>query len=456
MWFLPLLLSGLMHDWTPARWASADPRSLDLVKGSPVNCLVQERPYWSAAFSDAAKPLGIAVLGLVRPEDDVAERVREATSEHLDGLVLEGDFEGRQLAAVDDLTTARKIAIIRLGRRDAIPLENAPPVVGTYQGVWPGIQAEEGGSTKAAPSGAPWIFTNGGFVRFVREATGRQVWLGNRPPANTVITADRYVQVIGDAAMAGAKWLIALEPEFEQRLLKGDAAARRDWNRMMLAARHFYQGGDWTQARPSGLLGLIEDVETGALLSGGVLDMIATKHTPVRPILARRISAASTAGLKMAVNIDPSSVAESQREELRNFSRRGGTLLNGPPGWRFPAPAPGQITLPDDATKQLDEIWREINNLIYRRNLGVRLFNVASTLSNLVESPDGQRLYLHLVNYADYPIESITVHSLGKCSSATLHVPGKAPRKLPLFEQDEGSGVEIDQLDSIATLVLER
>ena len=59
----------------------------------------------------------------------------------------------------------------------------------------------EEGKTKAAPSGGPWINTNGGFLRFVRAAApGAVVWLGNQPPDKTVITADRYMQAVADAA----------------------------------------------------------------------------------------------------------------------------------------------------------------------------------------------------------------------------------------------------------------
>ena len=39
-----ILLAGMYPDWVPARWPSNDPRSLDLLDHSPINCLWLERP----------------------------------------------------------------------------------------------------------------------------------------------------------------------------------------------------------------------------------------------------------------------------------------------------------------------------------------------------------------------------------------------------------------------------
>ena len=52
--------------------------------------------------------------------------------------------------------------------------------------------------------------------------------------------------------------------------------------------------------------------------------------------------------------------------------------------------------------------------MIGRRNMGVRLFNVSSMLSNYLASPDGKSAIVHLVNYSDYPVENVTMHYLGE------------------------------------------
>ena len=85
--------------------------------------------------------------------------------------------------------------------------------------------------------------------------------------------------------------------------------------------------------------------------------MIAVKHTPVLPIPTGTLSANALLAAKMAVNVDPSSLDEHQKDVLKAFTRAGGTLLTGPPGWKFPQPRNDEITLEKDDLKKLDEIW---------------------------------------------------------------------------------------------------
>ena len=53
--FLALLFAlAIPVDWVPARWASSDPATLELLRETPVNCLVVESANWSAAFAEKA------------------------------------------------------------------------------------------------------------------------------------------------------------------------------------------------------------------------------------------------------------------------------------------------------------------------------------------------------------------------------------------------------------------
>jgi hypothetical protein len=185
--------------------------------------------------------------------------------------------------------------------------------------------------------------------------------------------------------------------------------------------------------------------------------MIAVKHTPVVPVPLAKLSDGAMAQAKMAVNVDPSALSDAQKETLRRFSRAGGTVLNGPPDWKFPPMKSGEITLGKDDVKKLDEIWKELNQMTGRRNLGARLFNVSSMISNLLRSPDGTRTIMHLVNYSGYPVENVTVHLIGRFKAAQLLAPGAAPKKLETFEVEEGTGtgVEIERVGTTATLLLE-
>jgi len=455
---VPALSAG-PADWVPARWYSSDPATLDLLRGTVVNCLVLESADWSAAFSERAAQQGAAVLGLVRPDSDLSELPARASAAKLNGIVFEGLFDPSALQRARAALADSKLTSVAMGPRTRMDLQSPTEIVATNQGVWPGINPLDDGSAKAAPSGAPWIDTNTGFLRFARASlpAGQpaQIWIGYAPPANRVIPVARYLQAVADAAMLGAHWVVDLDSGFRKALYSGDAKAAADWKRVTGLLAYFQSHPEWRRAGAFGGLALVQDVESGGLFSGGILDMISVKHTPVRPVPGRKLSDAEMKPAKMAVNVDPSLLTAEQKEVLRRFTRAGGTLLTAPPGWKFPQQRDDQITLDKDDVKILDQIWKEVNSMTGRHNLGARLFNVASVLSYMGLSADGKQLLMHLVNYSDYEIENVTVHLLGKWKSAKFLAPGMEARPLNVFETDDGTGFEIDKLGVAATLIVD-
>src|SRR5579864_1216890 len=205
------LLMAAAPDWVPARWQSSDPKSLELIAQTPINCLLLEKANWSADFAKAATARGIVTLAVLHPGSDAIDEARKVTAVGVYGVVLEGDFDPKIHAALAD----SKILTIALPSRAKMRLDDdSAPIIGSYQGLWPGIQIEEDGATKSAPSGAPWIDTNTGFLRFVRSYTTKPVWIANQPPAKTVLPVNHYLQAIGDAAIAGARWVVSLDDDF--------------------------------------------------------------------------------------------------------------------------------------------------------------------------------------------------------------------------------------------------
>jgi hypothetical protein len=450
------LLVAALGDWVPARWTSNDPKSLELIAETPVNCVLLERRLWSQDFAQQAARRGIATLGVVHPGGDTIDAARVAKSLQFSGVVLEGIFEEGSADRVRKVLSDSNIPLIELTTRSRMRFTSTAPILGTFQGVWPGVQVqEEGGAAKSGPSGAPWINTNTGFLRFARASTTAAIWISSLPPAKSAIGLSQYLHAIGDAGMTGARWVVALDDDFSSRLLARDPAALKDWKQIATHLKYYEDHRDWRALRAHSNLALVEDVDTGALLSGGVLDMIAVKHTPVRPIPYRSLSPASMTGAKMAVDVDPSALTPEQREVLKAFTRAGGTLLTGPPGWKFQSLRNDEITLGKADLDRLDEIWKELNSLTGRSNLGARLFNVSSMLSNLLEAREGSQLVLQLVNYTDFPVQNVTAHVLGKFHRARLYRPDGPPQDLETYAVEEGTGIDIDKIGALATLVLE-
>ena len=94
--------------------------------------------------------------------------------------------------------------------------------------------------------------------------------------------------------------------------------------------------------------------------------------------------------------------------------------------------------------------------MVGRQNLGVRLFNVSSMLSNFVASTDGKTAVLQLVNYSDFPVENVTVHFTGDYRRATLIAPDSAVQSLEIYPTDDGGGVDIAKVAVCAAVKLEQ
>jgi hypothetical protein len=161
---LMLAMTVAAPDCVPARWHSADPRTIALIRQTPINCVLIEREHWSAEFNAAAAKGGIAALGVIRPDQDLASLAEKLRGAGLEGAVLEGVFPPETAAALRD----SKITVIEMGPRARMKFSGPGEITATNQGLWPGINTTEEEGAHAAPSGGPWIDTNSGFLRFAR------------------------------------------------------------------------------------------------------------------------------------------------------------------------------------------------------------------------------------------------------------------------------------------------
>src|SRR5262245_58270978 len=122
-------------DWVPARWPWTEPRSLDLLTGSPVNCVLLKT--YDADFANAAAARSIVTLAVVTPAADPIAAAKSAIAAHFNGIVLEGNFPEGTAAKVRDATGGAPV--VELTARSRVLLAADAAIIGTYQGVWPGI-----------------------------------------------------------------------------------------------------------------------------------------------------------------------------------------------------------------------------------------------------------------------------------------------------------------------------
>ncbi len=165
--------------WVPMRWQWSDAKSLELLAGSPVNCLLLQN--YPAGLVAAAADRGLVMLAVITPGGDAVAATRKALAAKLTGIVLEGDFPAEVTASVR--AAAGAAPVIELTSRSRMKLGAGAAIIGTYQGVWPGVVIQEAGHAKSGPTGSAWIDTNTGFIRAVRAWGDAQLWIGNTPPA---------------------------------------------------------------------------------------------------------------------------------------------------------------------------------------------------------------------------------------------------------------------------------
>ena len=112
-------------------------------------------------------------------------------------------------------------------------------------------------------------------------------------------------------------------------------------------------------------------------------------------------------GAKMAVKIDAEALTPEQRDALRKFTASGNTLLTGPPEFHDKAPPGASITLDKAELERLNDVWRDVQNMVGRRNLGVRLFNVwRSSISAVRSFPSSEALPKSWASTARTPLSS--------------------------------------------------
>jgi hypothetical protein len=448
-------------DLVPVRWTTSDPKSLDLLAGTLVNCLLldwnAERAQAFSAFAAAAEPKGVAVFAVLHPGADPVPAARNAVTSHAGGIVLDGDFASGTGARVRDALADRKALVVEITKRNRMNFAAGAPILATDQGVWPGIQAQPEGAAHAGPSAAAWIDTNAGFLQAANAlAKGATIWIAVRPPEKNTFKAERYLQAVGDAALTGSRWVVAFDPDTQAAIDHGNADALKTWKSVADLLTWFEKHSDWRKLPAGGKLAIVQDPKHGALMSGGILDMIATRHTPIRVETPDQLSASALSGSTMALNTEPESLTPEQQQTLLEWRRKGGTLLTAPAGWRDSLPADlTEAKLSDEQLKHLDDMWRDVSTMIGRRNLGVRLFNVSSMLSSFRSPESGHPAIVQLVNYSDYPVESVTVQLLGKYTKAHLYTPDGKEKELEIYPAEDGVGVDIDSIASCAALRVE-
>jgi hypothetical protein len=396
------------------RWPSAwkDPATLDLLKGSPIDCLMADT--WS---------------GL----DAVRDRARAA------GLTV-----------VDGASPAVGAAIVK--------------------GVWPGVKVSRAGdSIDAGPTGVPWVNSNGWAVRLskaLRPETA--VWV-DAPPEN--VGAASYLIAMADSAAYGGRWMISLDGKLASGLAARQPEALATWKAVSATAAFFATHRKWDEYTPVANVGLVSNFAgDNEFFSHEMLNLLGRAGAHYRVLPKDKVTAESFEGLRATIYMDKDAPSRELRERMLAFAEAGGLLITGA-SWGTVAGEPakgeghpryairvhgrGRIA---QASAAADDPFVAANDSVtlmsHRYDL-VRFWNGGATGSYFAKSQDGKRAVAHLLFYADRGPDAASVRLAGRfraVKASSVQAPTIAVEMLP---QQDAVEVHLPQVSQYVALELE-
>jgi len=431
---------------TPAREAIArwyEPSTLDLLENTPVNCLLVT--FSSGASSEAeasqhqlvkeyarvARGRGIAVLGLVYPGADAASVAAAASEAQLDGLVLDGQFPAD---FASNLRNYPGIVIPIAQEAASVRMAGAPLVA--VQGVRPSARDLADMGIRAGASAEPWIDSNIWLVRSFRFSPDRRpIWISQEP--NPVLEGD-YIRCVADAAVAGGRWIVALDDNLRANLFHKNADALGTWRRIASYLKFAEDHEEWRRFAPFGNLGIIID-NTADL--DEYLNLVARRQVPYRLIRRDELSGASLASFKAVL-----AASRVSGTILHDFAEQGGIVIAGP--WWGDAPkddpyaeipiGKGKVVVYKDEPPDPESVAKDLHDLLEPEVMGLSVFNVPTAITYASTTDGGNRVLIQLLNYAGRPVERITLRFNGIFKQARLYTPESAPLDLVAGKTQNG------------------
>ena len=448
----PLELSRRANDKTEdasvrttiGRWY--DPATLDLLEGTPINCLLvtfsagaeseveRKQHQLVKEYARLAHKRGISVLGIVYGGDPQAIAAA-ALDAGLDGLAVQGGVPEKLEAA---LRANGSTALVIPIARDAAAARTSKARLLAVEGVRPSARnlADEG--IRAGASAEPWIDSNIWLVRSFRlEAAWRPIWIDQRP--NPTSEGD-YVRCVADAALAGGRWIVALDDELRASLLRKDPHALAAWRTIGTYLKFAEDHGEWRGFAPYGNLGIILDTAgENPDISDEYLNLVARRQVPYRLVSRCDLSAASLASFRAVLVVDLASPTEAERSVLRGFAENGGLLVAGPwwgdgaakdePYAELPL-GKGRVAIYKEDPPNPEGVARDLLDLLEPEVMGLSVFNVPTAISYASTSDSGKRVLVQLLNYAGRPIERVTLRFNGIFKVARFYTPESPPMDL--------------------------
>jgi hypothetical protein len=441
-----VLLRDVLANWY-------NPATLGLLEGSPINCLLvtfsagpnskteREQHQLVKEYARLARARGIAVLGIVYPGANPREVAVTAEEAGLDGCVLDGLFpaEAKFAGELDAALRSRNSSAVVIPiARNAAPLRTEKAPLLAVEGVRPSARDLADMGIRAGPSAEPWLDSNIWLVRSFRLGSSwRPIWISQQPNASS---QGDYARCVADAALAGGRWIVALDYDLRVRLFQKEAGALATWRNIGSYLKFAEDHAEWRSFVPYGNLAIItDDAGQSTVPSNEYLNLVARRQIPYRVVVRSQLSPALLEGFQAILAADLAPPSAPERKTLEDFAEKGGLVVVGP-SWGDPpkddiyAEVPlgkGRMVVYKDEPPEPEIVARDLLDLLESEVVGLTAFNVPSVLTCASVSGSSERALIQLLNYATTPFNSkITLRFNGSYKTARLFTPEKAPLEL--------------------------
>jgi len=455
--------------------AWAQPGALELLKGTPVNCLIVD---WSAGEPEdsaqqmALKPLleaggrlGISFVGKVSGKEKLGTSIAAGRAAGLSAVILEAPE--RQ---------ASDLPVILQSSRDKIDWDAATGIFSSTGNVWPGVQLKNtnGDTAFAGPTGVPWVNSNGWLSLLARQmALGKVLWLDIDPPdsSGAAHPAD-YCLAIADSWAYASRWIVSLDDTMRAAMLKNDTRAMEAWRRICETLSFFASHPQWETYQAMGILAVISDFRgENAFMGGEVLNLLNRRQVQFLVMNRPEALAGPVEGLKGILWVDKEAPTSQQHAKLLAFVRQGGLLIAaaywGPTGvapfkkdWLFGYNlynvGKGRIVVPEAGFQDPYQVARDTHLLVSRRNDLVRLYNPASTNCYSSLDPDGRKQLVQVLNYSQQPANYVSLWVHAKARLGQLLGPGLKASSLKGVPAREGTHFNLPTISVNCAVEFER
>ena len=373
------------------------------------------------------------------------------------------------------------LAEVQLLPLESINRASPKAVVALTNGLWPGVScgpSQGQDEFTASATQAPWVDANGYWIGILRSLyPNRPAVLGYLPDDKAGVKSEALLPysslelALVEAWVNGGNYVLALEPRYHARLLRGEMKALTAWRQLGRTARWLGKHVSlFRQATFPAITVLVEADEglaeiVNLLYRQNVSPALANAADPPPPDPLRRFAL-------VAVGIHPPGQIGRR---ILSHAEAGTSVVVDAPGenawWRDPqlklvrsqgdrdfySLGRGQLVAYRQSISDPSEFPFDVMDIVTQKRRAARLWNAPTVIALATYCPPGAnhgRALLHLINYGPRLDSEVLAAIQGGYSHATLLRPEAAPLSLPAARRGTTTEVRIPELGRVGVVVL--